>query len=201
MNNSTDVERIESEVYRSRFDDGTIDIFVGLSLMWIGIAWMFLPSLSGLAGVLPAILVAPFVSWRTRFLEGRLGYVRFAPQRRKWERRNLLVAVAVGVALLVLGMVGYFVAASDLSLPDLLGTLAPGLIAFLLAAAAAGVAVITRTWRLWVIAAMLAVGGLLAAINDGNPGAPLIPAGLVAAVWGSAMLVSFVHEHPVPESR
>lgn len=200
MSKESDVDKLESDVYRSRFDDGSVEIFLGLSLIWIGSAWVFLPDFAGLAGVLPAVFVAPFVTWRTKFLESRLGYVRFGPERRSWERKNLLIAILAGVAILLLGVGVYLVVSSDRPIPDMIESLLPGLIAFLLAAFVAGLGLITGAWRLYVVAAVLVIGGVVAAIYDTNPGAPLIPAGFVAAIWGTVMLVGFTRQHSVVES-
>lgn len=201
MSGRPDVDQLESDVYRSRFDDGSIEIFLGLSLVWIGCAWVFLPDFAGLAGVLPAIFVAPFVTWRRKFLESRLGYVRFGTERRSWERRNLLIAVLGGVAILLLGVGVYLVVSSDRSPPDIIESLLPGVIAFLLAAFVAALGLITGAWRLYVVAAVLVIGGVVAAIYDTNPGAPLIPAGVVSAIWGTVTLISFTRSHSVMESR
>ncbi len=199
MTHSIDVDRLESDVYRSRFDDGSLEIFIGLSLIWIGIAWMFLPAIAGLAGVLPAVFVAPFITWRTKFVEQRLGYVRFGSERRQWERRKLVTMLLSGLGMFVLGIGVYFLAISGSSEPDSLAFLSPGLIAFLLAAIVVGVGAIAGAWRMLIFAAVLIAGGVVAAVNDTSPGLPLIPAGIVASTWGTAMLVSFVRKHPKVE--
>lgn len=199
MTHSVDVDKLESEVYRSRFSDGSIEIYLGVSLTWIGIAWMFLPAVSGLAGILPAIFVAPFVAWRTRFLEQRVGYVRFGSERRSWERRNVIMMLLAGLFIFALGISVYVIGTSAEADTTILTSIAPGLIAFLLAAIASGIAIITGTWRMLVIAAVLIAGGIFAAINDANPGLPLIPAGAIAAIWGTVMLVMFVKKHPKVE--
>jgi len=201
MTYSINVDQLESDVYRSRFDDGSIEIFIGLSLIWIGVAWMFIPSISGFAGVFPAIVVAPFITWRTKFMEQRVGYVRFGPERRQWERRRLVVMLLAGVGMFVLGIAVYLMVTSGNSEADSLVFLSPGLIAFLLAALVVGIAAITGAWRMLFFAAVLIAGGVVAAVNDTSPGLPLIPAGIVAAVWGTAMLIVFVGKHPKVEQQ
>ncbi len=199
MADTLDVQRLETDVYRSRFGDGSIEIFIGLSLIWIGVAWMFLPSIAGIAGVFPAVFVAPFVAWRQRFLEARVGYVRFGSERRKWERRNLFLMLLAGALMFVLGVSVYFLVASPESGGDTLAILSPGLIAFILAAMVVGIAVLTGAWRMLIFASVLVAGGVFAAVNDTNPGLPLIPAGAVAAAWGTTMLVRFTGKHPKAE--
>ena len=123
---SLDATSLERAAYRSRWDDGLIDLFVGLSLLWIGVAWMWIEPLAGVAGVFPAVAVVPFITFRNRFIEERAGYVRFSEQRRRWERRNLLALVALGVLCFV-GGIGAFIAVSGGgSAADLVETVAPG---------------------------------------------------------------------------
>ena len=106
-----------------------------------------------------------------------------------------------GVGMLLLGIGVYFLVTSDNSATDNLSIISPGLIAFILAALVVGIAAITGSWRMLVFAAVLIAGGVFAALNDTSPGLPLIPAGTVAAVWGTAMLASFVRKHPKVEQE
>ena len=103
MTGERSLDALEREAYRASYDDGIIDLFVGLSLIWVGASWIWLHPASALSGVLPAILAAPMLAARKRWLEARLGYVRWRPARRRWERRNLLVMVVAGIAVLLIG--------------------------------------------------------------------------------------------------
>ena len=104
MGASTDLEALEQEAYRVSWSDGIIDLFGGLSLVWIGSAWVWLPDLAGVAGVLPAIFVAPVLAARKRFVEPRIGYVQWRGPRRGWERRTLWALLMAGVGLFLGGI-------------------------------------------------------------------------------------------------
>ena len=193
-----DNRSIERTAYRSRWDDGLFDVFVGLSLLWIGAAWLWFDAMAGIAGVFPAIFVGPFVAWRTRFVEGRIGYVRFSEERRQWERRNLAVFVLVGTLTFIAGILFFVARDGGSGVADVIDELAPGLIAFIVAAMVGVVAIASMVRRLFAYTLVLVVGGILAAAYDANPGAPLLAAGAIAALVGTWLVWRFVGHHPRP---
>ncbi len=199
MSYSPDLGQLESDAYRSSYDDGIIDLFVGLSLVWIGVAWMWIPSLAGVAGVFPAILVTGVLAARKRLIEARTGYVRWREDRRIWERRNLWILLTAGTALFLLG-VGTFVTVSDASATLDLEWVLPGLLAILLALLALGLVFVTGLRRMAGYAAVLLAAGLVAAAKETNPGMPLLVAGGAITVVGAALLVRFLRRHPAPDA-
>lgn len=196
MGETIDISAVEADAYRSRFDDGLIDLFIGLSAVWIGVAWLWLDDLAGLAGVLPAVLVVPFVTFRTRFVERRAGYVRFSARRRSWERRNLAILLIIGVVLFLVGIGAYLAFEAGNSSRDVLEVIAPGLIAFLLAVVVLIIAVASMLPRAFAYAGVLALAGAGAVAFDTNPGVPLLVSGAVITACGSILLVRFVRRHP-----
>ena len=192
-----DLASVEDKAYRARWDDGLFDIFFGLSLAWIGAAWLWIEPLAALAGVFPAIFVAPFVSFRKRVIESRAGYVRFSEKRRGWERRNLVMLVVFGSATLVLGVAAFVLVNDGGDLSETFTAVAPGLISFLLALGVLILAVVSMLPRLFVYTAALVAGGVAAILLEANPGAPLIPVGSLVSVWGALLLVRFLADHPV----
>lgn len=198
MSQSMDLERIEAEAYRSRFDDGLVDCFFGVALVWIGACWVWLPDFAGLAGVIPAVFVVPFITARTRFLEQRAGHVRFTERRRSWERRRLGAMVAAGAAVFLLG-IGTYVVVEGGGPTDLFDAIAPGLIAAIIAVLALTLGVMTGVWRFAGYAVVLVVTAVGAAILDTNPGAPLLVSGLVVAVCGLVLVRRFVVAHPLAD--
>ena len=84
-----DLQNLEQPTCRGSYADGIIDVYIGISLFWIGVAWIWLPDIAGLAGVLPAIFIAPMLGGRSRFLEKRIGYLKRKEPRRQWEQRDL----------------------------------------------------------------------------------------------------------------
>lgn len=197
MSQPIDAGAVEVAAYRSRWDDGLFDLFVGLSLLWIGACWIWFESLAGLAGVLPAIFVVPFVTFRTRFIEDRAGYVKFSAARRSWERRNLILLLMFGIGTFIGGIAVYF-AVQDNGLSAVAEWTWPGLIAWLLAIPVLIVAVTAMLPRLFAYAGILIAGGVVAAGYETNPGVPLMIAGALVTTWGMVLLGRFVRKHPKP---
>lgn len=195
MSHRMDIEAVETAAYRSRFDDGLLDCYLGFALIWMGAWWLLLEDLAGLAGILPAIAVVPFVAARTRFLEERAGHVRFSERRRSWERRRLGLFVGVGIVVLLL-VLGAYVVVADGELTGLGEAIAPGLIAGIIACLVLAIAAITGVWRFVAYGALLGVGALVAAATDANPGAPLLAVGVVVLGWGLVLVALFLRRHP-----
>ena len=191
-----DIAALERSAYLARWDDGLFDLYAGLSLTWIGVAWLWLDPVAGFAAVFPAALVAPFIMFRTRFIEDRAGYVRFSDERRRWERRNLVGLLIGGVVLLAV-LVGLAVVASDGSaITDVFDDVGPGILAILCAIPVVVIAVVSMLPRLFAYAAILVAGGIGAAVLDTNPGVPLLIAGVVIAAVGTWLVWRFVRDHP-----
>ena len=185
---------IERAAYRNSYSDGLIDIFAGLSLVWIGVVWVWLQDYAGLAGVLPAVFVSAFIASRKRFVEERVGYVKWAPPRRLAERRNLLVGLAAGVLLFGLGIGAFLLVRGGQA--ELFTAIGPAVLAWLMALMAVGGAVLLSSSRMLFYAAVLIVAGAVAAATDANPGWPLLAAGIAASAVGGVMLKRFIQRTP-----
>lgn len=192
----TELETLERDAYRASYSDGIVDIYVGLSMVWIGASWIWFTDMAALAGVLPAVFLAPMISARKRFVEARLGYVQWRAPRRRWERRNLLVLLAAGICLLLLGG-GMYALVSTAG--DGTGSLqlAPGILAWLLALLAVGLALLLDAARMLAYAAILAVMGVVVVALGSMPGWPMLATGVVATAVGLVMLYAFVRRYPV----
>lgn len=197
MDARTDLEKLERDVYRAYWSDGIIDIYLGLSLLFIGAMWTWVNDLSGLAGLFPALFVVPMLAAHRRFVEARLGHVEWRPARRGWERRNLWWLLAAGVALFALGIGMYLVVAGGAT-----GIrVAPGILAWLLAGFAFGLAIALDARRFLLYAAVLAGSGVIVVALAAAPGWPMLACGSVATVTGIVMLRRFVERHPVVAPR
>lgn len=193
MVGTTETKALEREAYRASYSDGIVDLYVGLSGIWIGIAWIWLPDIAGLAGVLPAIFLAPVLAARKRFIEPRVGYVQWGASRRRWEQRGLVAALLAGLALFIGGIAMFVLVEGGADI-----NVGPGILAWLLALLMAAVAfAMWPAWRAVLYASVLAVGGALAIAFDANPGWPILIGGIVATVTGLLMLRRFVDRYPV----
>ena len=194
MSQRLDLDAMERDAYRAWWSDGILDIYLGVSLLWIGAMWTWINDLSGIAGVFPAIFVAPMLATHRRFVETRLGHVEWRPARRGWERRNQLLMLAAGTALLLLGVLTYVLVQGSVS--GGLG-LAPGILAWLLALLAIGLAFVLDARRMLLYATVLSISGTVVVLLQAEPGWPMLACGAVATVTGLFMLRRFVDRYPV----
>lgn len=197
MDGSTDLRSMEREVYRAYWSDGIVDIYAGVSLIFLGAMWVWPNDLSGLAGILPAVLVTPMLAARKRFVEARLGHVEWRPARRSWERRNQLAMLAGGLGLFLLVIGAYLVVADGVGNQRL----APGILAWILALLGVGLAFLLDTRRMLLYAAVLAVGGVVVVLLQAEPGWPMLVAGVVATSVGLYLLRRFGERYPVVDVR
>lgn len=197
MERGTDLESLEREAYASSYSDGIIDILVGVSLIWIGAAWIWLPDFAGLAGVLPAVAIPSVYVFRKQFVQNRAGYVKWSPPRQRWEKRSLALILSLGIALFALGVLAFIVVDGSLIDDDLLDLIMPGLLAYLLALCCVVLGFVMQRWRLFAYAAVLVGSGVVAGLSGANPGWPLLIAGLPVTVVGFGMLARYINDHPV----
>ena len=79
-----DLGTLEDRAHLEWHSDGVVDVLVGVSLIWIGAVWVWLPEFGALAGVLPAVFVAVTIGKRKR-MESWNGYVKRREPRRLWD--------------------------------------------------------------------------------------------------------------------
>jgi hypothetical protein len=198
MSTHADLDALERDAYRASYADGIIDLFAGLALLWLGATWIWFEGIAPFAGILPAILVVPMLAARKRFVEARLGYVRWRAPRRRWERHSLWLVLAAGV--IVLGIAVALLALGGETAGGVTPRDAgPGIMAWLLALMAAGLAILVQLSRALAYAAVLAATGLLAVLTGSGPGWPLLLSGGVVTACGALLLVRFARTHPVIE--
>jgi len=191
-----DLENLETEAYQDSTSDGLIDLFLGLSLVWFGVVWLWIESWIGEAATVPAILFWFAVPMRRRFLKQRIGHVRWTERRRRWERKQL--KLLLGFAQLCLfGLSGFLVlrhvgaiAASDV---------VAGLPAGLLGIGAFILATTVGFPHLWGYGAILLVSAVVTVLAKAGPGGSLLVSGSVIAAVGSVIFVRFLRASPTRE--
>lgn len=197
MIDNQDLRDFERATYHDSYSNGIADIYIGMSLLWIGIAWIWLPGVAGVAGALPAILIGPMLAIRKRFSERRIGHVEWTRPRRQWEHRNLRWALLLGTAFLLLGLGALVFSKDSPADADVLGNLSPGLIAWLLGLVATGLAFLRSVWRMLAYGTVLMAGGVWTSLASANAGWPLLVGGTVVAATGVAILMRFTRSNPV----
>lgn len=191
----TNLDDLERDAYQDAFSDGLLDLVIGLILAWIGIIWLWIESLPGLAGVGSAVLVWALLRIRTRIVEPRLGYVRWRAPRLRWERRQIILLTGFVMAAFLLGN-GVMYAIRQGDTLEAQG-IVPGLPAFVLGIGAFVVATKAGFKRLWVYGVVLVVAAAATSLADANPGGSLLASGALICSVGGVLLARFLHAHPV----
>lgn len=193
MTTPPELKELERETYKATHTDGVIDVFVGASMLLIGLTWIMIPNvLSGAtAGV--AIAISPTLAWRRRFMEARTGYVVFAEPRRLWERRiYTTAAILFGVFMVIARPLG------TLQTEEIDWLVGPdSLVVWLVAAVLLALAAITELPRLYAYAAVLIASGAVAVPMETEFGWPLVFSGLLIAAVGVALVRRFVKRYPL----
>ncbi len=104
---TSDLEQIEKQAYHSIWEDGLIDVFVGLALVLIGFFWISQDS--GYGALVAPILVPFWTVARKRISEPRRGVVNLSAERMAKENKKLAGLMLFGVATLIIGVVWYFI--------------------------------------------------------------------------------------------
>ena len=198
MNTHTDLMGLEKKAYESTWDDGLLDVFVGFSLLGLGIFWLTDYAVFG--GLIPVLLVPIWPGVRSKITVPRAGSVKFGAARRAKERRNLTTLFLAGAATMLLGVVLYFTVArgaeSSAAWPTIVIPALPGV---LLAAAASFAGNMIGAQRFYVYAGLLLVGAAIGVWLDLEPGVYLAASGAVVLATGIVMVVRFIREYPIHE--
>ena len=192
MTDAPELKSLEQRAYGATYSDGILDTFAGLSLALIGAVWMVLPDYLSGATALVAVSISPMVTRRRRFVEGRVGYVRFTEPRRRWERRIYTAAgFLFGAFMLIARPLG------SLQPEDIDWAVGPdSLVAWLLALIAVALSFFVKGKRLLAYAAILTISGAAAVETATRFGWPLLVSGAFILVVGLAMLRQFINRYP-----
>jgi hypothetical protein len=190
---------VDTDLFRSYWDDGLLDLLCGLALLVMGIGWAStrLGSLAVLQAPLWIVLWAPL---RKRIVEPRAGFVRFSPARREHSARDLRWTLALGVGAVALVAATVFLLRSRKPEP-VLQLLAPGLPAALVALGAGIGGLLTGARRFHAYGLALLAGGLATVALAGGPAPPLAAGGLLVSASGAILLTRFVRASREHEER
>jgi hypothetical protein len=182
---------LENEIYTGRFDDGLLDLCVGVGLLGAGLAW--LSEHFALVAAMPAVLIPLWIALRRQITEPRLGRVDFAPDRREAERVRLAAAAALGVGAFT-GIVAWVRRAGGA--PESLAALAPLVPAVLLSLGLLIVSAILGAGRFLAYALALAALAALTTWLDGEPWLYLLLGGALLSLWAASVFARFLATHP-----
>jgi len=210
MSEKIDLEQLEKKSWRSTFQDGLWDIYLGLIFMGFGI-YTIGPLFGSFSAVNAIIIIAIwdfsafffFFIGKKKITQPRIGFVKFGKKRKRKKIKLsifLMFMVGVNVIFLFLPLSGF-----ELNLNPLIFLLIVGLGFFTLPLCV--VAYFLEFDRLYLMAIM---GGLGLFVSElirpvvGNPLHMLLtycPIGGIIVVWGGIVLVRFIKKYPLPKSE
>ena len=91
-----DLKEIERRAYLSYHQDGLVDIFMGLAFLVFGAPILYDPGMVAVGGII-AVVPVMYAAVKKAITIPRLGYVKFASQRRNKTRIVVLFLVVAGV--------------------------------------------------------------------------------------------------------
>jgi hypothetical protein len=189
MSQSLDLKAMERKAWKSYYQDGMWDIFMGLMMIAMGVDLLTQegPAFYALMGV---TALSPF--FIKRFITmPRLGYVKFGPMRRT---RNKLVMAVIAFSILIGigGFVAYTIGAEPPS------GVFPAIAVFVIFAVFALMAYLLEFPRLYGYAMAFSLSiGLAITIEDFVPMVLFLTFGGIGLVIGLVMMARFVRRYPV----
>jgi len=185
---------LENELYTGRFDDGLLDLFIGLGLVGVGVTWM--TNSPALSALVPAVLIPLWIALRRQVTEPRLGRVSFSADRRATERSRAARAVSLGTGVLALVVLAQLGLRRGAVAPPSWTSLAPLIPAALLVVGLVLVSLMVGARRFLIYAAALLVVAFLATRFGAEPGTYLTLAGALLSVWAGGLVARFLAAHP-----
>ena len=193
----TNLGELERAAYRSRWEDGLVDLLGGIGVLVVGTTWAL--DLYWAVGFGVPILIVAWSIIRKRVVEPRIGSVTFRRERRDAETRGFQGAALFGVGILL-----FFVGLSALEIrrgggldawmDEWIAALPTALLALMALVAAA----MTGLSRFIGYAALLLATGTVATWLGLEPGPQILIAGGIITLVGSALFFRFLSGHPVP---
>ena len=205
MTTNMNLKDMERKAWRSLFQDGLLDIFMGLVLLAVGIPAMlpglFTSELWQNAGAAVLMVLALFVYWLgKRFITmPRIGRARFGPTRKaKLRKTAVIYAISVVVGAIVFLMIMLGLSPSPPGWVQRLGVpgfLALGIGGWMLLILGLG-SYFTDFTRGYVIAALYALA-FSGTVLLHNP-IMFIVAGTLAVLMGAVVFIGFLRKYPAP---
>ncbi len=198
MSLTPDLEALEKQAYASRWQDGLLDLFIGLGILLVGIFW--LTPMAGMGGVAPALLIVFWLPARRLVTERRAGYVEFGPERKARERRGLIGLLAMGVLSLLLGIAAFVILnRSGLATGEWIEMGVPALPGVLLGIGAVAGGLMLGVPRILGYGVLMALLAALATALGLEPGVYMAFTGALITSVGVVLLARFFRDHPRPE--
>jgi hypothetical protein len=185
----------EERIHKAYWQDGSVDLFTGIALSCLAIAWIF--DLVALGPIAPPLAMLFWVPFRRRVVEPRLGHVQFDQQRQGKIRKGMVTMIGIGCFTLALGIAAYVLQTNGGGDGEWIKQLIPGLPASLIAIGALISAVMFEIPRLAYYALPFMAGGAGVILLECDPGWGLLGGGLATTAVGAILIARFLRNFPV----
>ena len=191
MAQSVTFKQYEKAIYSSLWADGLLDIFAGVALLGVGIAWLAGHLVFGGVGVGIATILYPLV--RKRWVETRTGAFQPSVTRQVRESRKLLGLVIAGIGALA---VNVFLLAE---VPEgrLLQNLSPAIPSFILAFMGLCAGLMLTHWRFAAYGLLMIALGVMGILTGLEPSLQIGCGGATILVLGIVRSGRFLEQYPV----
>ncbi|MFB0537507.1 MAG: hypothetical protein ACETWR_21280 [Anaerolineae bacterium] len=205
MSTKINLKELERKAWRSVFQDGLWDMYLGFLLLTMGIGPV-LPALdTPIMWTLAILLMLSVLAWlgfwagKKFITTPRMGLVKFGPQRKaklKKTRAVLFLSALLGVIMLVLRAL-WNVEWAAIPIPAYVWAVQ----AFVVFGLGAYFLDVSRFYAYGILYAIPVPVGLALLQNTGLPGLMFLPFGVsggVMVIIGVALFIRFLHDYPVP---
>ena len=194
MLNQFDLNKAERKLYLSYFDDGVADLLAGLPVILFGLGMTLEMKVFFVFTFLPMILYLPL---KQAITLPRMGYVKFAPERRRRISKNLIALLLVGLlALLLIFVLFQGVLGRGLDLKSMTNEYNLLVVGALMAAPYALFSILFGLMRFFGYAALILGGWFIAIYTIPYEGIPVAVAGTLISLVGMLLLARFLARTP-----
>lgn len=186
------ISNIEKMAFKSYWDDGLLDIMLGLVLLVLGITWW--QGVAVFGAIFPAVCVSMWSPLRKRLIEPRMGYVEFSGKRNLEARTFRFGLAAFFAGSMAFGLVIFFL--FENSLPTKASEWIAGFPLVLIAIPALFFALFTRCLRFAAYTFLLLLAGLTIVLMGWDPHIGFMGSGIVITASGLMILARFLTRHP-----
>jgi hypothetical protein len=190
MNES--INSLEKSAFRSFWNDGLLDVMLGLTVLVVGLSWW--QDMAVFGALFPAVCVSMWHPLRKRLVEPRMGYVEFSGERNLKVRGFRFGLTAFFTGTMMLGAVVFLLwQGGAISRP---ANWIAGFPLLLIGIPVLFFAAFTQCRRFYLYAALTLLAGAEVVLQDQDPHVGMIATGIVITVCGIVVLFRFLSRYP-----
>ena len=202
LNISVDLKQIEKKAYLSYFEDGLIDLYIGLILTAVGLYMRYHHFPLIFVAWIPLFFFKPVKKWIT---QPRLGFIVPSEKRKKEMSRKQKITTLVLVMSVMISIVSVLVFARKELFPDGFAESLRQNVFYILGLKFAALIIIgafvTRVQRLYIYGAILGGSTIFLWFAGMSFMDNLIYPGVIPLICGIVILAKFINSYPLPEKE